>query len=89
MEKDSLKFRVPTLRNIEHTYPYMHDGRFKTLREVVEHYTNGIDENNSYLSESLRKKIVLTENEKKDLIAFLKTLTDKEFLYNPYHRPSR
>lgn len=87
--KDSLQFRVPTLRNIEHTYPYMHDGRFKTLREVVEHYTNGIDIENAFLSDELRKKIVLTDNEKKDLIAFLKTLTDREFLYNPIHRPTR
>ena len=79
---DSLKFRVPTLRNIEFTFPYMHDGRFKQLREVLDHYTDGIDYKSNTLSEGLRKRIVLTSNDKKDLIAFLKTLTDKEFLYN-------
>ena len=84
---DSLKFRIPTLRNIEHTYPYMHDGRFKKLRDVLEHYAQGIDHNNPYLSEELRKPIILSEDEKKDLIAFLKTLTDREFLYNKRFRP--
>ena len=86
---DSLKFRVPTLRNIEHSYPYMHDGRFNSLREVLDHYTNNIDTNNPYLSQELRKKIVLSDNDKKDLIAFLKTLTDKEFLYDKRFRPNR
>ncbi|MFT6924004.1 MAG: cytochrome c peroxidase [Crocinitomicaceae bacterium] len=86
---DSLKFRVPTLRNIEHSYPYMHDGRFKKLRDVIDHYTNQIDLNDPYLSGELRKKIVLSDDEKKDLIAFLKTLTDREFLYNKRFRPSR
>ena len=86
---DSLQFRVPTLRNIEHSYPYMHDGRFKKLRDVIDHYTNNIDINAPYLSGELRKKIVLSDDEKKDLIAFLKTLTDKEFLYNKRFRPTR
>jgi cytochrome c peroxidase len=86
---DSLKFRVPTLRNIEHSYPYMHDGRFKKLRDVIDHYTNQIDLNDPYLSNELRKKIVLSDDEKKDLIAFLKTLTDRDFLYNKRFRPSR
>jgi cytochrome c peroxidase len=71
---DSLKFKVPTLRNIEFSYPYMHDGRFKKLREVVNHYaqTNALD-----------RKIDLLPNEKVDLVAFLLTLTDREFLFNP------
>ena len=46
---DSLKFRVPTLRNIEHTYPYMHDGRFRKLREVIEYYAEKLDRSTLYL----------------------------------------
>lgn len=79
---DSLKFKVPTLRNIEFSMPYMHDGRFKTLNDVLKHYTT-IIEHNRYLSGPLQKKIILSSNEKVDLIAFLLTLTDKKFLFNP------
>ncbi len=79
---DSLKFKVPTLRNIEFSYPYMHDGRFKRLSQVLDHYTKGIEKNKT-LSNELQKTIELTSNEKVDLIAFLLTLTDKSFLYNP------
>jgi cytochrome c peroxidase len=71
---DSLKFKVPTLRNIEFSYPYMHDGRFKKLREVVNHYAQ---------STALQQKIDLQPNEKVDLVAFLLTLTDRAFLFNP------
>jgi len=80
--KDSFNFRVPTLRNIEFTYPYMHDGRFMKLRDVINFYTDG-KANRKTLARELLKPIVLSENEKKDLIAFLLTLTDKEFLFNP------
>ena len=83
LAEDSLKFRIPTLRNIEHTFPYMHDGRFRKLKEVIDHYTEGIDIDGKYLSPELRKRISLNSDEKKDLISFLYTLTDKEFLYNP------
>ena len=83
---DSMQFRVPTLRNIEFSRPYMHDGRFTTLREVLDHYTS-IDPSTPYLSKELQKPIVLSDDNKKDLISFLKTLTDKEFLYNPRFRP--
>jgi cytochrome c peroxidase len=84
---DSLKFKVPTLRNIEFSYPYMHDGRFKKLKEVINHYTTlntegGLQPAQSALK-SFQKPIILNPNEKKDVIAFLLTLTDKEFLYNP------
>lgn len=81
-KNDSLKFKVPTLRNIEFSYPYMHDGRFKKLNEVFNHYTNGIQNSNT-LSKHLRKPIVLTSNQRVDLLAFLLTLTDKDFLFNP------
>lgn len=79
---DSIKFNVPTLRNIEFTYPYMHDGRFKNLSEVLKHYTSGI-QNSKTLSKQLLKPIVFSSNEKVDLIAFLITLTDRAFLFNP------
>lgn len=79
---DSLLFKVPTLRNIEFTYPYMHDGRFKKLSDVLKHYTSGI-QHSSTLSKELQQKITLSANEKVDLTAFLLTLTDKEFMFNP------
>lgn len=78
---DSLKFKVPTLRNIEFTFPYMHDGRFKTLNEVVKHYNSGIQKSKT-LAKELQKPINLSDNERVEIISFLKTLTDKEFLFN-------
>jgi cytochrome c peroxidase len=71
---DSLLFKVPTLRNIEFSQPYMHDGRFKKLREVLHFYTSAA---------AAPLKIELSAAEKVDLTAFLLTLTDKEFLFNP------
>lgn len=79
---DSLKFKVPTLRNIEFSSPYMHDGRFKRLSDVLKHYSDGI-EHQPTLSEQFKTPIVLSSNEKVDLTAFLLTLTDKDFLFNP------
>lgn len=79
---DSLQFKIPTLRNIEVTFPYMHDGRFRKLREVLDHYAS-LDLNQDHLSASLKKRIELSPEDKKDLIAFLYTLTDRKFLYNP------
>jgi cytochrome c peroxidase len=81
-KNDSLKFKVPTLRNIEFSYPYLHDGRFKKLSQVLNHYTNGIVKSPT-LSEKLQNPIVLSSNEKVDIIAFLLTLTDKSFIFNP------
>jgi len=80
--KDSLKFKVPSLRNIEFSYPYMHDGRFKKLSEVLKHYTTGVQHNQA-LSEELQKPINLSSNERVDIVAFLLTLTDRSFLFNP------
>lgn len=80
-KNDSLKFKVPTLRNIEFSFPYMHDGRFKTIAAVLKHYTSNIKQNHT-LSVHLQKPIVLNSNEKVDLTAFLLTLTDKSFLFN-------
>lgn len=79
---DSLKFKVPTLRNIQFTFPYMHDGRFKKLLEVVNHYTDGI-EHSPTLDARLQAPIVLRHEEKIDLVAFLLTLTDRDFLFDP------
>ncbi len=78
-------FKIPTLRNVELTGPYMHDGRFKTLEEVIDFYSEGIQDSEK-LSSRLRgddgkpKKFNFTPAEKKALVAFMKTLTDKTFV---------
>ena len=90
-KKDSLKFKVPTLRNIEFSFPYMHDGRFVRLGQVMRHYTKEVYDTPT-LAPELRGNVPLTEVEQLDIIAFLFTLTDKEFLFNPDHafpRPSQ
>ncbi len=73
-------FKVPSLKNIELTAPYMHDGRFATLEEVVEHYNSGVQNhpnlNNSLKDNGLPQQLNLTEQEKTDVVNFLKTLTD-------------
>ncbi len=81
LPKDSFLFKVPTLRNIEFSFPYMHDGRYKTLSEVINHYT-GRDLGTSNTSLELSEQIILSSKQKVDLLAFLLTLTDKEFLFN-------
>jgi len=81
--EDSLMFMIPTLRNIEYTFPYMHDGRFKKLKEVINYYCNEIDTRNTYLSKELQEPIRLSSDDQKDLLAFLLTLTDKDFLFDP------
>lgn len=80
-------YKTPTLRNIELTAPYMHDGRFNTLEEVVEHYNSGVKRSNT-LDPIMTKPgkeygLRLTPNEIKDVVAFLKTLTDTTFINNP------
>ncbi len=77
---DNGTFKVPTLRNIAQTAPYMHDGRFKTLREVIDHYASG-----GHFSENISptvRRLNFSERDKEDLIAFLNTLTDTVFLNN-------
>jgi cytochrome c peroxidase len=66
-------FKVPTLREIEHSAPYMHDGSLKTLEEVVDYYDKG-GKPNKNLDSNIRK-LNLTDQEKKDLVAFLKALS--------------
>jgi cytochrome c peroxidase len=77
---DYLKFKVPTLRNIQFTNPYMHDGRFKKLTDVIKHY-NSLG-NNKILSKQLQKTMNLSDNERVDIVAFLLTLTDNDFLFD-------
>lgn len=75
---DSLKFKVPSLRNLYLTYPYMHDGRMLTLQQVLEHYRNGIHVNQPTLDSILKNRIAISRREEVDLLAFLFTLTDNE-----------
>lgn len=85
-EKDIGQFKIPSLRNIAVTSPYMHDGRFETLEEVLDFYSEGV--NNSYNIDSKMEfahqgGVRLTTEEKKNIVAFLKTLTDSTFLTSP------
>jgi len=84
---DMGKFKTPSLRNVELTAPYMHDGRFATLEEVVEHYNSGV-KHSSTLDPIFSKPnhlfgLQLSDQEKTDLVVFLKTLTDTTFTNNP------
>jgi cytochrome c peroxidase len=85
---DSLKFKVPTLRNIEFSAPYFHDGRAAKLKDVMEHYHSGIVQSPT-LDPLLKNGITMSKDEKKDLIAFLRTLSDRYYLYNVAYRPNR
>lgn len=87
---DRGRFRVPTLRNIAVTAPYMHDGRFATLREVLDHYSDHIQSSatlSSFIPDSTdgngRRGLLLNDGQKEDIIAFLGLLTDSTFLTNP------
>lgn len=81
LEFDDYKFRVPSLRNIEMTYPYMHDGRFRKLKDVLNFY--GSPENfYGNAAKEVYEIGKLSEQDKKDLYAFLLTLTDKTFIYD-------
>lgn len=84
------KFKAPSLRNIELTAPYMHDGRFKTLEEVVEHYSSGVHPHdnlglafNDEDSDASTSGFRLSAEQKAALVAFLKTLTDESFIADP------
>ncbi len=81
---DTGKFKTPGLRNAAVTGPYMHDGRFATLEEVVEHYNSGIKRSPT-LDPKIKKPdgLFLTVQEKSDLVAFLRALTDQSFLSDP------
>ncbi len=84
--KDVGSFKIPSLRNVTVTAPYMHDGRFQTLEEVLDFYSEGV--NNSYnidpkMEYAHQGGVRLTKDEKEKIIAFLATLTDTAFLINP------
>lgn len=79
-ESDIALFKVQSLRNIEITAPYMHDGSMNSLEEVIEHYNFG-GENHPHKSD-LIQPLHLSDSEKNDLIQFLKTLTDETFINN-------
>lgn len=88
--EDSAKFKVVSLRNIAVTGPYMHDGRFETLEEVLDHYNEHITESStldplitSATNVQFSGSLSLTEAEKEKIIIFLNTLTDSTFLQNP------
>lgn len=84
--EDRYKFKVPSLRNVELTAPYMHEGRFGSLQSVLNFYSNGVMHSQTLdpqLNQNGTLGIPLTEDEKMALIAFLKTLTDTGFISNP------
>ncbi|MBC7425878.1 MAG: c-type cytochrome, partial [Bacteroidia bacterium] len=79
-ESDRGLFKVPSLRNIEFTAPYMHDGSFQTLEQIIENYNNG---GKSFKNKSkLIVPLNLSNQEKHDLISFLKSLSDYQFINN-------
>jgi len=89
-EVDRGRFRVPTLRNIALTAPYMHDGRFASLQEVLDHYSDHVQLSpglSPFISEVSNeengKQLSLSSKEKSAIIAFLHTLTDSSFILNP------
>lgn len=85
---DNGKFKIPSLRNVSFTAPYMHDGRFATLDEVVEHYSEGMADNPNLDSrlagtDGHARSMTITEHEKQAIIAFLHTLDDESVLKDP------
>lgn len=82
-DNDSYKFKVPSLRNLKYTAPYMHDGRFYTLEAVLEHYSKHIQASpglDAILEQNGQKGIPMDANEKSSIIAFLETLNDPSFI---------
>lgn len=75
-KNDSLKFKVPSLRNIMLTFPYMHDGRLYSLSAVIDHYRSGLITTQPTLDPLLVNRIPISNNEKNELLYFLNTLTD-------------
>lgn len=85
-KEDNGKFRIPSLRNIALTAPYMHDGRFRTLKEVLDFYSEGVHASvnvDSKMGSAHRGGVHLTEDEKYFIISFLSTLTDSVFIKEP------
>ena len=83
-DEDKLKFKIPSLRNLSYTYPYMHDGRFDKLHQVLNHYTNLKPGDSPEIA--LHSALKLTSKDKTDIIAFLLTLDDKQFVFDPKNK---
>ncbi len=81
-KEDSLKFRVPSLRNVSITYPYMHDGRYASLNSCIEHYGNNVQQGTT-LDPLLTNGIHFNSSEVIDLVAFLRALTDSTLTKDP------
>jgi cytochrome c peroxidase len=81
-KEDSLKFKVPSLRNTYISANYMHDGRFNTLGQCINHYRTGVQQS-ATLDPLLTSGIPLTNTEANELFVFLRALTDSTFLTNP------
>ncbi len=81
------KFKTPSLRNLVFTAPYMHDGRFQTLREVVDFYADQVQFSSPNLDGFIAKPRYMSPTEREDLVAFLKTMTDSSFVQNSSFRP--
>lgn len=81
LSADLYKFKIPSLRNLKYTWPYMHDGRFNTIDQVLNHYATGILQSPT-LDAKLGSGIILTEKQRDDLKAFLNTLNDEAFIAN-------
>jgi cytochrome c peroxidase len=83
--EDSLKFRVPSLRNVEFTSYYIHDGRLSLPRHMLWHYRSGVNQSPT-LDPLLKNGIPITTTEEDELVAFMRTLSDSTFLNNPKNR---
>ncbi|MCJ0743447.1 cytochrome c peroxidase [Pedobacter montanisoli] len=85
LDKDQYKFKVPSLRNLKYTAPYMHDGRFLTLDAVLDHYTGQVQDTpnlDPLLKQQTPRGINLSTDQKDKLLAFLNTLNDEDFIHN-------
>jgi cytochrome c peroxidase len=87
---DNFTFKVPTLRNLEYSAPYMHDGRFKTIDEVINHYSIGLEHTSPNISPlmefSAQGGVQLDPQERAELKAFLLMFSDPDFINNPKFR---
>lgn len=92
LSQDMGTFKAPSLLNVAVTGPYMHDGRFKTLEEVIDHYSEGVRFDNPNIHPQMAAhggiQLNLTAKQKEDLVAYLRSMTDSVFLTNPaYSNP--
>lgn len=89
LSADSLRFKIPSLRNLSYTPPYMHDGRFRKIREVLNHYSDGMLSTGT-IDPELKTGLKMSADEKTDLTAFLLTLNDSTFVFDiRYTDPAR